>query len=372
MMKVLFCGTVVPESYDTKLRYLSPASNRFQINFCKELIRQGNSLKFLSYIGFPIEGDIPDFKSEEDFLHGSVEYVYRKKNIVESIWSFTTKVGQYMKEADVLISYNVVYTWMIAPLLSKRKHIRAVLLLADYTEASSFESYKKRCYAKLQLCSIRHYDVVVGLSANSKRFLKGKQAFIRMEGGISEFVYDFFNKKELPGDKAILMYSGLLEPVTGIDLLLEAFYRIEDNDIELWVSGKGSLNEKVREYESMDGRIVNIGYLDYEQYLSRLKKVQILINPRNMNLQENENNFPSKMMEYLATGKSIISTKFAGYERFEEYMVFCESNVEDMKAVIEQFVRNQGYKDESIYPRNREFARNFLWKNQVQEVLTRI
>lgn len=121
--------------------------------------------------------------------------MFIEKNIVESIWSFTTKVGQYMKEADVLISYNVVYTWMIAPLLSKRKHIRAVLLLADYTEASSFESYKKRCYAKLQLYSIRHYDVVVGLSANSKRFLKGKQAFIRMEGGISEFVYDFLTKK---------------------------------------------------------------------------------------------------------------------------------------------------------------------------------
>ena len=103
-MRILFCGTIVPESYDTKLRYLSPAGNRFQINFCKELMRQGNSVRFLSYIGFPIEGGLPDFKSEQVFSDGKVDYIYRKKNILESARLFTGLMTKYMKKADVLIS----------------------------------------------------------------------------------------------------------------------------------------------------------------------------------------------------------------------------------------------------------------------------
>lgn len=371
-MRILFCGTIVPESYDTKLRYLSPAGNSFQINFCKELMRQGNSVRFLSYIGFPIEGGLPDFKSEQVFSDGKVDYIYRKKNILESARLFTGLMTKYMKKADVLISYNAIHVWLIAPFLAKRKHIKSVLLLADYAEASSLQNHKMKWYAKLQLYSIRHYDVVIGLSVNTKRLLKDKQTFIRMEGGISKFVYDYFYEKGLQGKKVILMYSGLLEPVTGVDLLLEAFHKIKSCDIELWVSGKGSLTEMVQEYVSMDERIVNAGYLDYDQYLDRLRNAQILVNPRNMNLQENENNFPSKTMEYLATGKCIISTRFAGYERFKKYMFFCGSSAEDIKTAIETVIEDGIYKDQDIYLRNREFAKTFLWESQVQKLLSKI
>lgn len=371
-MKILFCGTIVPESYDTKLRYLSPAGNRFQINFCKELIRLGNSLRFLSYIGFPIEGTIPEFKSEQVFSDGRVDYIYRRKNILDSARLFTALMTKYMKKADVLISYNAIHVWLLAPFLANRRHIKSVLLLADYAEASSLPNYKMKWYAKLQMYSIRHYDVVVGLSVNTKRLLKDKQTFIRMEGGISKFVYEYFHERELPGNKVILMYSGLLEPVTGIDLLLEAFHKIKSCEIELWVSGKGSLTKMVQEYVRIDERIVNLGYLDYAQYLDRLKKAQILVNPRNMNLQENENNFPSKTMEYLAAGKCIISTRFAGYDRFKNYMFFCGSSVEDIQAAIEKIIRNGAYKDLDIYQRNREFAKTFLWENQVKKILSKI
>lgn len=372
-MNILFCGTVVPESYDTKLRYLSPAANRFQINFCRELIRQGNKIEFLSYIGFPLEEGIPDFEKEQDFLDGTVEYVYRKRgSVVKGTCEFTKLMIKKIQKTDLLISYNVVYAWMAAPFLAKRMGSKSVLLLADFTEDSSYQNFKMKWYAKLQLHCIRNYDGVIGLSVNTKRFLKHKQFFMKMEGGISETVYDYFDRKSLPEEKIILMYSGLLEFVTGIDLLLEAFHKIENANIELWISGKGSLLEEVEKYAEIDKRIVNIGYLDYEQYLEKLRMAQILLNPRNMNLPENRNNFPSKIMEYLAAGKCIISTKFAGYERFEKYIIFCESFVEDIKVSIEKTIESEVYKDENIYLRNRRFSQNFLWKNQVQKILTKI
>ena len=104
-MRILFCGTIVPESYDTKLRYLSPVGNRFQINFCKELMRQGNSVRFLSYIGFPIEGGLPDFKSEQVFSDGKVDYIYRKKKYSGKrpfIYWFNDKIYEKSRCADKL------------------------------------------------------------------------------------------------------------------------------------------------------------------------------------------------------------------------------------------------------------------------------
>lgn len=367
-MRIVFCGTLVPEVYDTKLKYLSPAANRFQTEFCKELLHQGNELEILSYIGFPVEGEMPDFAKRNDFFEGRIEYIYKTEGVKSSIRLFKKRLVEKAQNADVIIAYNVVYAWISLPRITKHCKIKSALILADYTEMSSYQSLIRKLYARMQLYSIRRYALVVGLSANTKRFLKRGQKFYCMEGGISRAVYNFFSNPTSGQGKIKLMYSGLLEEVTGIDILLEAFHNVKSPNICLLVSGKGSMESLLKDYEKKDNRIENLGYMEYEEYLKMLCTADILINPRNMNLQENKNNFPSKIMEFLATGKMIISTKFSGYNKFEDVITFCESNAADMSRVIMDAVSGNRANMDEIYNRNRECAKRYLWDQQIGHI----
>ena len=84
-----------------------------------------------------------------------------------------------------------------------------------------------------------------------------------------------------------------------------------------------------------------------------------------MILPENQNNFPSKIMDYLASGKRIISTRFIGWERFADYITFCD-DYDEMAKYMRDGV--EGF-SEDIYQRNREYAKTFLWEEQVRRMI---
>ena len=119
--------------------------------------------------------------------------------------------------------------------------------------------------------------MVIGLSENTKVYLADNQEFIHMPGGINGFVYDYFREKRNSeeSDKIVLMYAGTLEKVTGIDMLLKAFAQIEDGDVELWISGKGSMVSLVEQFVEKDDRIKYLGCPSYNEYLDNLKSADI-------------------------------------------------------------------------------------------------
>ena len=141
------------------------------------------------------------------------------------------------------------------------------------------------------------------------------------------------------------------------------FSQIGNPSVRLKISGKGSFQKTVEDAVKQDGRITYLGCVPYEEYLSNLKQADVLVNPRNMNLPENENNFPSKIMEYLATGKPIISTRFPGWEKYNEYITFCESTVEGLQNALETSDAGRDREKEQ-----RKFAASFLWSNQVKKI----
>ena len=165
------------------------------------------------------------------------------------------------------------------------------------------------------------------------------------------------------------MYSGILEKVTGIEMLIDAFLECNDDNIQLNVTGDGSLAEWIRDVSKRDNRIHYYGCIPYDEYRKKLSEADILINPRNMNLPENQNNFPSKIMEYLATGKMVISTKFPGWKRYQKYITFCENDSQSLQMTIEEWALSIKKRGEQEYFSNREFARRFLWNEQVEAII---
>lgn len=190
-----------------------------------------------------------------------------------------------------------------------------------------------------------------------------------MEGGIDEELYDsFVYRSHEEGAPITFMYSGLLNHVTGVNLLLDAMKQVERQDIRLWISGKGELEEAVKTAAEEDDRICYLGHLPYEEYIRKLQEADVLVNPRDMSLPENQNNFPSKIMDYLAAGKVIVSTRFAGWEMFEENIFFCGDSVNDIGEYFEH-VKERLPEEKIVFKRNREKAKGFEWSVQLKRLL---
>ena len=85
-------------------------------------------------------------------------------------------------------------------------------------------------------------------------------------------------------------------------------------------------------------------------------------------MKENKNNFPSKILEYIASGRTIISTKFSGKEKFDENIVFTESNSSDLACNIINVVNNYERSYMDYYKLNINKANEFTWQKQVKKI----
>ncbi|MFQ9653012.1 MAG: glycosyltransferase [Enterocloster sp.] len=84
-------------------------------------------------------------------------------------------------------------------------------------------------------------------------------------------------RKEQP--KTIL-YTGSLNTALGVDRLLEAFEKIEDNEYELWICGAGGIQPEVEAYTKKDRRIKYMGFLAKSDISLLQVKCDVLVNPR--------------------------------------------------------------------------------------------
>lgn len=368
-MKCILCGTVVPAEYEDKIPQLSNAANRFLLNFTNE-IKKSFPMNILSYMGIDVPTKIKKELKRKKSSVNDTDYFFKTRFKVGGIITYWHAVRREIKKADCIIAYNPIYAYLNVPYLTRIYGKKSVLILADYSPEEAYKEKRQKLYAALQLKAINKYDIVIGLSQNIKRYLTERQKFIYMQGGIDSFVFDYFGQEILSSgsDKVIFMYAGTLEKVTGIDLLLEAFKRVKYENAELWISGKGSMLNLVKDAALKDGRIRYLGCPPYLEYLNNLKKASILVNPRNMNLPENKNNFPSKILEYLATGKPIVSSRFSGWENFSEEIIFCESSVSGFEEEIRKLCIDNYQKDDMLYKKNRKFAEQFIWKKQIEKV----
>ena len=180
-----------------------------------------------------------------------------------------------------------------------------------------------------------------------------------------------FSTYEVPkwGKKKIVLYSGMLSKVTGVDLLIKVFKQSKLKNYELWITGKGELEDEVRQASQENNNIKFEGFVSNSEFYEILSKADIVINPRNMNFTQNMNNFPSKILEYLASGRVVVSTRFPGYQRFKNNIFFCDSDVDSIASTLCRTFELSEKTVSEIFEKNREFVKKFDWTNQAENIL---
>lgn len=135
---------------------------------------------------------------------------------------------------------------------------------------------------------------------------------LQMEGGIPDLLPASSTKgpEKPPSEEPefIVMYSGSLSTFKGIPLLLECFRLLSGDHYRLWITGGGESLPLVEEAARRDKRIVYMGKLPYPKVLDLYGRASVLVNPHASDVASARYMFPSKLLEYLAAGRPVIST----------------------------------------------------------------
>lgn len=366
-MKIVICGPFLTEKMEQLLPGASPAAGRFLRNMNNKLKDLGCNTISASFISVPIgDNSLEDLKSIADSANGI--YIFKGKSPIKSVYSYRVSVLNEIDKDTFVIIYNPTYSTLGLAKKIKRKGGHPILMLADFTEPKEYKNLVRKLLAFLFRLEIRCFEKVIVLSENSKSMIKKKVPMLLMQGGIEHKTFKGFKKLKV-NSSIIIMYSGHLSNITGVDIFLNMIKQNKRKDVEFVISGKGPLECDVKELTKYDSRVKFIGYLPDAEYYKILNSAHVLINPRNMEYPQNQNNFPSKVLEYLATGRPIISTKFPGYNLFEKNILFYDGSAEKLNLKIDDVCVNYEILSEKYYLQNRLFAESFDWKNQSKRII---
>jgi len=115
----------------------------------------------------------------------------------------------------------------------------------------------------------------------------------------------------------IFIYTGTLAKRYGILDLLEAFSQIKVPAARLWICGTGDAQNAVEELARKDARVTYYGRVPRAEAIALQAKAHVMVNPRRPEGEFTRYSFPSKTMEYLASGRPVIMHWLPGIP--EEY-----------------------------------------------------
>lgn len=139
---------------------------------------------------------------------------------------------------------------------------------------------------------------------------------IIVEGIYSADHNDSFGKQY--SEIKTLVYTGALQEYVGIRELVDAFIKTKNPKFRLVICGGGACAKYIKNKAEIDARIVYRGIVEREIAIREQKRATALINPRKPSEDFTKYSFPSKTMEYLASGTPMIGYKLPGMP--DEYL----------------------------------------------------
>lgn len=246
----------------------------------------------------------------------------------------------------------------------KRKYpfIHTCAILPDIPDAMINVIYgdkppKLAChYIHKKMQCINQFDCYVFLTEYMKEKVDIKnKPYVIVEGIYDE--KDNVVANSLETDKKIILYSGALRSAYGIKQLVDVFSKMENKGYELWICGGGELTDYIREQSQNLDNIKYFGYVSTERIKELQSRATILINPRKNDAEYTKYSFPSKTMEYLASGKPVIAYLLDGYPQDYIPYIICPTDESDeaLKNKIIEICSLPVETRNEIGKRNREF-----------------
>ena len=202
-------------------------------------------------------------------------------------------------------------------------------------------------------------------------FYSPEKNMLLIDGAVSDRVVNSLSTlTESVSDKYVFVCAGLLWDQNGTRIILDMLDKYPQLDIKIYVAGVGNDVPLIKEKALSDTRVEYCGMLDMDNLFRLYSSADVLLNIRIE--EEIDFHFPSKLFEYMATGKCVLSTPIAHAERdYADYISFLTDISSD--GLAQKIYEIMGGGKHELFIRGektREYIlKNRRWRNRVTEIL---
>jgi glycosyltransferase involved in cell wall biosynthesis len=241
----------------------------------------------------------------------NIEYIVHKYSLISSetvflMFGYNYKIGQLFIKLK-----NKFDVKLFAYIFDTHKY--AISLLPYYKKVILDK------YHKYGIKIVNNFDGVVLFNKLAYEDMKLSIPFLISRIGIDNEIVSNINcnKDREFGNLFHVVYTGSLEYYNGIELMINAFKDINRNDVVLDIYGDGILRGVVEEAANEYFNINYYGIVSRDEIYRIHNNANLLLNLRDMTSPVCKYAFPSKLIEYMATGTPVLSTKVIDDQKFE-------------------------------------------------------
>ena len=269
-----------------------------------------------------------------------------------------------------LVTYDLHFgiSLAVSKIAKRYPNLKTCLIMPDFPVAVLLSSsrgkirIKDQIMARMKSAFISVYKSYVVLTEQMADVIdREKKPYVVMEGIYNSHLPELSPKTN---NSKVILYTGQLNPVYGLDILFDAFIEIVKQypEYELWLCGSGPMVERIEELKKEYPQIKYYGYCNTEEIREYQSQATVLINPRQNTGEYTKYSFPSKTMEYLASGRPMIGYKLDGIpDEYDEYICYVENN--SVSALKDKIIEICSLSDTELHNIGNR-ARNFILKNK--------
>lgn len=316
-------SVVTEDKYKT-----AQAAIKFFRVFCDGFVRNGKKIYVFSKRPTTRNKSGRIYISAKNENDGGVEYHYcRLFNVpvVGLIYSFVAAFLWYLlprncHSGDIVfidpLNVSIGYGTLFA---CKLRGIKSIMILTDLPRFYCYNgdvemSTQQKLSEKLSKKADAY--ILVTKQMNGVINPDGKPNIV-MEGfvdaGLKEITVPLENKYE----PFVCMYTGGLDKAYGLDMLLQGFIDAKIDNSELHIYGAGKYIPEIEQAAKEHNNIKYFGSRKNSEVVDAQMRATLLINPRYSKAEFTKYSFPSKNLEYAASGTPTLTTRLPGMP--EEY-----------------------------------------------------
>lgn len=382
-MNIIYIGQIVPTEKVKECTGYSAAGDMMQKNLLEGLIQFNNvNIHIISTYpnaSWPRDKMVIKGVTEENYKDlkiSNVSYlnipILKQISQKHKIFEMGKKIAN-SEQIDGILVYNMYPQFGGAALaLAKRKNKPLIGILADFpNDENKFWGGNDNLFTKILNAitwkNISRLKYAIVLNKNARKYMAKNNKVTVVPGGIDQSLLGKFEYVS-PKNRDIV-YAGALTEYSGVLNLIEAVNMIQNKEIGLKIYGAGPLSDEIERRST--NRIKYMGIVSIDVMRKILRESWVLVNPRSTKNFVSSVTFPSKLFEYIACCRPVISTEFDGMEeKIKELVYGCgDGTPEEIKTCIESI---DGKDEEEIKNKVKKayyyIEREFCWKKNAENI----
>ena len=279
------------------------------------------------------------------------------------IGTFFQTLGLAKKDSVVVVDGLNRVTALAALMAARLRGRPCVGIVTDLPDMLGGSRFSKG-FANFVIGHCTHY---VFLTEAMNGYLNPRnKPYVILEGHSDIAMRDRIPSMDKKLQPRVCLYAGGVSKQYGLQTLVEGFRAADIPNARLDIYGPGDYVEELETIAKEDSRVFYGGMLLNTQIVEKEQEATLLVNPRPTHEEFVKYSFPSKTMEYTASGTPVLTTVLPGMPKeYHPYVYLIEEEtVDGVRKMLTQVLANS---EKDLF-RKGQAAREFIL-NQKNNVI---